>query len=147
MATTSIGSATDAGALGEQRELEHWRGAQRGEPPHVAEAKARSWLAASVLDAAIAAIITALLGLFFLGLTTDGASGPLGVNTRWGTLAVAVAVVAGVRIVLNLLSLQESQPVTFGAGRSPRTQRCCHQSGKGARGRTCRCCAGPALPF
>jgi branched-chain amino acid transport system permease protein len=116
MATTSIGSATDAGALGEQRELEHWRGAQRGEPPHVAEAKARSWLAASVLDAAIAAIITALLGLFFLGLTTDGASGPLGVNTRWGTLAVAVAVVAGVRLLLNLLFYKNPRPVRFGLG-------------------------------
>jgi branched-chain amino acid transport system permease protein len=113
----SAGSATDLGPLGEQREVEAWRSAQRGEPPRVPEARpARSWVAASLLDALVAGLIAFLLGLFFLGLTTDGA-GPLGVRTRWGTLAVAVAIVVVIRLLLNLLVFKNPRPALGGLKR------------------------------
>jgi len=113
--TESLGSATSAGPLGEQRELEHWRSAQAGEPPRVAEAKApRSWVVSSFVDAGVAGVITFMLGLFFIGLTTDGGSGPLGIRERWGMLAVAVAIVAGVRLLLNLLFYKNPRPVSVG---------------------------------
>ncbi len=109
----SLGSASDTRSLGEQRELEAMREAQRGEPPRVAQsAQGRSWVAASVKDAAIAGFITAALGLFFLGLTTDGPSGPLGIHTRWGALAIAVAIVFGVRLLLNLFLFKNPNPAS-----------------------------------
>ncbi|HWT30563.1 MAG TPA: DUF3382 domain-containing protein, partial [Propylenella sp.] len=98
------GSAADTRAPGEQRELEAWREANRSEPPYVKEAKPRaSFVVESLKDAITAGLITAALGLFFLGLTTDSRSGPLGVHSRWHVLAVAVAIVFGGRLLLNLL--------------------------------------------
>ena len=123
MATQSpLGSAADTRAPGEQRELEAWREAQRGEPPNVPEKRpARSWVVASLKDAAVAALITAALGLFFLGLTTDVGPGPLSVRARWGTLAVAVAIVFGVRLLLNVLFFK--RPARAGAATRFRTPR------------------------
>ncbi len=111
------GSAADTRAPGEQRELEAWREAQRGEPPRVKEAKpAGSFVASSLKDALIAGLITAGLGLFFLGLTTDGASGPLAVRARWHVLVIAAAIVFGVRLALNLLFFKNPHPVKIGLG-------------------------------
>jgi branched-chain amino acid transport system permease protein len=109
-AAEPLGSAADTRSPGEQRELEAWREAQRGEPPYRPEAKpARSWVASSIIDAAVAGAITAALGLFFLGLTTDVGPGPLSVRQRWGALVIAVAIVFGVRLLLNLLVYKKPQ--------------------------------------
>ena len=106
-------SASEQSPLGEQRELEAMREAQKGEPPYVREAAPRgSWVAESVKDAAIAGFITAALGLFFLGLTTDLPSGPLGIRARWGALAIAVAIVFGIRLALNLVLFKNPNPAT-----------------------------------
>jgi branched-chain amino acid transport system permease protein len=58
---------------------------------------------ASLKDAAIAGLITGALGLFFLGFTTQGGSGGVQVRWRGEVLGIAIAIVFGVRLVLNLL--------------------------------------------
>ena len=114
-ATEPLGSAADTRAVGEQREVEGWRSAQRGEPPKVKEATpAGSWVVRSLIDAAVAGLITAALGLFFIGLTTDGPSGPLAIRERWGMLATFVAIVFGVRLALNLLFYKNPSPLRIG---------------------------------
>jgi branched-chain amino acid transport system permease protein len=71
----------------------------------------------SLKDAFIAGLITAALGLFFLGWTTDGPSGPLAVHSRWPVLLTAVAIVFAARLVLNVLFFKNPNPVQIGAGR------------------------------
>src|SRR5687767_3379862 len=118
------GSAADTRAPGEQREVEAWREAQRGEPPYVQERKpAASFVVESLKDAFIAGLITAALGLFFLGWTTDGPSGPLAVHSRWPVLLTAVAIVFAARLVLNVLFFKNPNPVQIGLGKvAPRPE-------------------------
>ncbi|MEZ5839521.1 MAG: high-affinity branched-chain amino acid ABC transporter permease LivM [Hyphomicrobiales bacterium] len=68
--------------------------------------------AASLKDAAIAGAIA--LGLFgpFIGLRTTADSGGLGINTRWGALAIAVGVVFLGRLLLNLFVWKTDDPIT-----------------------------------
>ena len=103
MAAVSVGSAAKTSAIGEQRDVEAWREGQRGEPPMVQGKPRLSWPLRSAIDAAVAGAITFALGLFFIGLTTDGISGPLLIRSRWPLLLTMVAIVFGVRLLLNLL--------------------------------------------
>jgi branched-chain amino acid transport system permease protein len=111
-----VGSAASTSPLGEQRDVEAWRSAGRGEPPRapaVGKQPPRSWVADAVLDAAIAGLITAALGLFFIGMNTDGPPGQLRIYQNWGALAVAVAIVGGGRLLLNLLFFKNPNPVVL----------------------------------
>jgi branched-chain amino acid transport system permease protein len=114
---TSLGSAADTTALGEQREVEAWQSAQRGEPPQVKEKPRFSWPVQSLLDALVAGTITFALGLFFVGLTTDGVSGPLAIRSRWPLLFTLVAIVFAVRLILNLLFFKNPKPLRIAVGR------------------------------
>ena len=110
-----LGSAADTRAIGEQRELEAWREADSGARRRAPAAQpAKSWVAASIKDAGIAGLLAAALGLFFMGLTTDTGPGPLSIRTRWGALALAVAIVFGVRLLLNLLFFRNPRPPRIG---------------------------------
>jgi branched-chain amino acid transport system permease protein len=113
-ATEPVGSVTTRSPLGEQRDTEGWREAQRGEPPRVAEKPQRSWVVDSVVDAVVAGAVTFALGLFFIGLTTDLPSGPLRIDQRWGALAVAVGIVLAGRLLLNLLFFKNPRPAKVG---------------------------------
>jgi branched-chain amino acid transport system permease protein len=113
-----LGSAADTRAPAEQRELEAWREAQGGLRTHTRAPAGRSWVASSVLDAAVAGLITAGLGLFFLGLTTDVGPGPLSIRQRWGALAIAVAVVFAIRLLLNLLVYKRPGQASTGPRRT-----------------------------
>ncbi len=113
------GSAVDTKAPGAQREAEGRRSAARGEPPFKSgDQPARSWVAASLFDAAIAGLIAAALFFFFIGLTTDVPSGPLSIRTRWGLYFTIVAIVFGGRLLLNLLFFRNPNPPRIGPQRS-----------------------------
>ena len=70
----------------------------------------------SVRDAFIAALLVAVLGFFFLALKTDIAPGGLALSTRWGLWFTSIALVFGVRLGLNLLVFNRTQPAGSGAG-------------------------------
>ncbi len=72
--------------------------------------RTRKSLADSVSDAAIAALLVAVLGFFFFALRTDIATGGLALTTRWDLYFSAIAVVFAGRLALNLF--------VFGRGRS-----------------------------
>jgi branched-chain amino acid transport system permease protein len=108
---TPVDSLADTRALGEQRDVEKWREADRGEPPKVPEREpAGSWVVASIKDALVAGLVAAALGLFFIGLTTDGPSGPLAVRERWGPYAIMVGIVFGARLLLDLVFFKNPRP-------------------------------------
>jgi len=66
--------------------------------------QARSaFFATPIGDAVVAAGIAAILGVFFLGLRTDIATGGLAITTRWGLLFIAIAIVFGGRLLLTSL--------------------------------------------
>ncbi len=77
-----------------------------------ANVSASDRFAGSVKDAAIAGAIA--LGLFgpFIGLRTTADIGGLGINTRWGALAIAVGVVFLGRLLLNLFVWRTDNPIT-----------------------------------
>src|SRR5688572_11816296 len=101
-----LGSAADLRSPGAQIERESRRDAAEGEPPRKPELRPpQPLLAASLKDAALAALIAAALGLFFIGLKTEVA-GTIYVRTRWDALAIAVAVVFLGRLLLNLFFLK-----------------------------------------
>jgi branched-chain amino acid transport system permease protein len=111
-AATPPGSAADTSPLGEQRDVEGWRGAARGEPPLMpGEKPARSWVANSVIDAAVAGLIAAALFLFFIGLSTNVPSGPLSIRTHWQIYFTIIAIVFGGRLLLNLLFFKNPDPI------------------------------------
>lgn len=68
--------------------------------------------AASLKDAAMAAFLAAVLGFFFLALRTDIVPGGLAITTRWGLWFTAIAIVFGVRLLLNLFVFKTDRPVT-----------------------------------
>jgi branched-chain amino acid transport system permease protein len=117
VATTS-GSAADIFPPGAEREAEDRRQALRGEPPLLpGEKKRRSWIADSVIDAAIAASIAAALFLFFIGMSTDVPSGPLAIRSRWDLYAAIIAGVFGGRLLLNLVFFRNPDPPRIGMRR------------------------------
>ncbi|KGF67862.1 hypothetical protein LL06_20030 [Hoeflea sp. BAL378] len=71
-------------------------------------------MADSVKDAAIAALLVAVLGFFFLALRTDIGTGGLDLTTRWGLWFIAIAITFGVRLALNLFVFKAARPVTRG---------------------------------
>ena len=71
-------------------------------------------MAASLKDAFLAALLTGVLGFFFLGLKTDIAPGGLVLNTRWGLYITAIAIVFFGRVALNVFVFRTDKPVTSG---------------------------------
>src|SRR5690606_18716413 len=71
-----------------------------------------SKIAGSLRDAAVAAFITGVLGLFFIGLRTDIAPGGLDLTMRWGAWFVSILVVFAGRLALNLLVFRADNPLT-----------------------------------
>ncbi|MEP3436267.1 MAG: high-affinity branched-chain amino acid ABC transporter permease LivM [Hoeflea sp.] len=71
-------------------------------------------MAESVKDAAIAAILVAVLGFFFFALRTDIVTGGLELTYRWGLWFIAIAITFGVRLLLNLFVFKATKPVTSG---------------------------------
>ena len=102
MAPSPLGSAADTRAPGEQREIEAWRDAAKGEPPRKPEPLARSGMGRALKEAGLAALLTGVLGFFFLGLKTEIGPGGLFIITRWEVLLVAVALVFAGRLLLTL---------------------------------------------
>ncbi|MCP1337005.1 high-affinity branched-chain amino acid ABC transporter permease LivM [Futiania mangrovi] len=90
-------SADEFTPVGEQIEREK-RGRQRLVPPDAGPGT----LAASLKDAAIAAFLVGVLGVFFIGIRTDIEPGGLEITTRWGAWIVSILVVFGGRLALNL---------------------------------------------
>jgi len=71
-------------------------------------------MAESVKDAAIAALLVAVLGFFFFALRTDIATGGLEMTYRWGLWFTAIAIVFAGRLLLNLFVFKATKPVTSG---------------------------------
>ncbi|WP_428650328.1 high-affinity branched-chain amino acid ABC transporter permease LivM [Roseibium sp.] len=71
-------------------------------------------MAESVKDAAMAALLAAVLGFFFFALRTDIGTGGLDLTYRWGLWFIAIAIVFGVRLLLNLFIFKAAKPVTSG---------------------------------
>ncbi len=69
-------------------------------------------VASSVKDAAIAALLTGVLGFYFLALKTDIAPGGLVLSTRWGLFITAIIIVFAGRLALNLFVFRTDKPVT-----------------------------------
>lgn len=69
-------------------------------------------MAESVKDAAIAAILVAVLGFFFLALRTDIVTGGLELTYRWGLWFTAIAIVFAGRLLLNLFVFKATKPIT-----------------------------------
>jgi branched-chain amino acid transport system permease protein len=69
-----------------------------------------SRLAGALREAAIAGILVGVLGFFFLGIKTTIAPGGLALSTRWGLLITAMALVFGVRLLLNLFVFDRRGP-------------------------------------
>jgi branched-chain amino acid transport system permease protein len=69
-------------------------------------------MAESVKDAAIAAVLVAVLGFFFLALRTDIVTGGLDLTYRWGLWFTAIAIVFAGRLLLNLFVFKAKKPVT-----------------------------------
>jgi branched-chain amino acid transport system permease protein len=68
-----------------------------------------SWAMTALYDALAAGAIATAMGLFFIGMTSD--TGPLRVVTRWSYLVIAVALVIGIRHVLNVAFVRNPRPV------------------------------------
>ncbi len=88
--------------------------AYAGEPPAVGGRPPADRIAASIKDSAIAAIITLALAAPLVGLETVavGASSNLQLDTHWGSVAIAVAVVFFGRLLLNVFVWKAERPVT-----------------------------------
>ncbi|MDP2733395.1 MAG: DUF3382 domain-containing protein, partial [Hoeflea sp.] len=71
-------------------------------------------MADSVKDAAIAALLVAVLGFFFFALRTDIGTGGLDLTYRWGMWFTAIAIVFAGRLLLNLFVFKTAKPVTSG---------------------------------
>ncbi len=85
-----------------------------GEPPAVAAVPVGDRLVSSLKDSALAAIITFALAAPLVGLETVavGASSNLRLNTHWGSVAIAVAVVFFGRLLLNVFVWKAERPLT-----------------------------------
>jgi branched-chain amino acid transport system permease protein len=107
MATTVDAPTAENRPAGAQRDLEEQRRAplKTGEDP-------QNTLAASLKDAAAAALLAGVLGFFFLALRTEIAPGGLDVSARWGLWLASMAVVFAGRLLLNLFVFKTRRPVT-----------------------------------
>ncbi len=77
--------------------------------------KKDSIMIASLKDAGIAALITLGLAVFMIGLKTNPGAGGLNIESRWLAVAISVAIVFGVRFLLNVLFWKSGRPL-FGSG-------------------------------
>ncbi len=68
--------------------------------------------AASLKDAALAALLAGVLGFYFLALRTDIATGGLVLSTRWVLFFIAIAIVFAGRLALNLFVFKTERPIT-----------------------------------
>ena len=80
----------------------------------MASAPKSGLMADSVKDAAVAAILVAVLGFFFLALRTDIVTGGLDLTYRWGLWFTAIAITFGIRLLLNLYVFKTTKPITGG---------------------------------
>ena len=88
---TAVGAPTaENRPAGAQRDLEEARRA-----PLRAREQPGNTLAGSIKDAAGAALLAGVLGLFFLGMRTEIAPGGLDIFPRWGLWLTSIAVVFG----------------------------------------------------
>lgn len=69
-------------------------------------------LLASVINAAQAALLVAVLGFFFLALRTRIATDGLELETRWILYISAIVIVFGGRLALNLFVFNTDKPIT-----------------------------------
>ncbi|WP_428697611.1 high-affinity branched-chain amino acid ABC transporter permease LivM [Stappia sp.] len=69
-------------------------------------------LAGSVKDAAVGALVAFGLFSMMIGMRTEVDVGGLAIEYRWGAVAMAVAVVFGGRLLLNLFVWKSEKPVT-----------------------------------
>jgi hypothetical protein len=118
-----LGSRRDTRPLGEQRELEAWREAHRARPRAADEAPAALGRELRFRTRRLPAASPRRSGLFFLGPDHGCRAGPLSVRQRWGALVIAVAIVFGVRLLLNLLVYKKPQSAVglqAALGASPR---------------------------
>jgi branched-chain amino acid transport system permease protein len=88
--------------------------AYAGEPPAVTPMLSGDLLTASLKDSAVAALITLALAGPLVGLETVavGASSNLRLDTHWGSVAIAVAIVFFGRLLLNVFVWKAERPVT-----------------------------------
>jgi branched-chain amino acid transport system permease protein len=88
--------------------------AYAGEPPAVTPMLSGDLLTASLKDSAVAALITLALAGPLVGLETVavGASSNLRLDTHWGSVAIAVAVVFFGRLLLNVFVWKAERPIT-----------------------------------
>ncbi|MBP0437781.1 high-affinity branched-chain amino acid ABC transporter permease LivM [Tianweitania sediminis] len=66
----------------------------------------------TLIDAVGAALLTGVLGFFFLALRTEIAPGGLDITTRWVLWFTAVAIVFVGRLLLNLFVFRTERPIT-----------------------------------
>lgn len=85
---------------------------ERRAVPARTEAGEETGLVPSLRDAALAALLTGVLGFFFLALRTDIAPGGLALSARWGLWLTAIAIVFIGRLLLNLFVFRTEKPVT-----------------------------------
>ncbi|MAW84947.1 MAG: branched-chain amino acid ABC transporter permease [Phyllobacteriaceae bacterium] len=85
---------------------------ERRDAPEIVPAKDPNSMAESLRDAFLAALLTGVLGFFFLGLRTDIAPGGLVLTTRWGLFIAAIVIVFAGRLALNIFVFKTHKPVT-----------------------------------
>lgn len=105
-AKTNVPAASNRPA-GAQREAERGRQA-----PNIVAAPEKNKLKDSLRDAAMAAMLVAVLGLFFIGVRTDIAPGGLDLKMRWTAWIVSILVVFAGRLALNIFVFQAHTPAT-----------------------------------
>jgi branched-chain amino acid transport system permease protein len=102
MANATEESAVDTGPVGAEIEDERRARAFAGEPPFAVHPSGRGRVAAAVKDAVIAGFVALAMSGPMIGLRTETAVGGLSLSGHWGLVAIAVAVVFGGRLILNL---------------------------------------------
>jgi branched-chain amino acid transport system permease protein len=99
--------------VGAQRDAE-----SQGAAPLKVETRDPNGFMQSVKDAAMAAFLAGVLGLFFLAVRSDIAPGGLALTARWGLWFTAIAIVFAGRLALNLFVFKTDRPVTGFLGRA-----------------------------
>src|SRR5690606_2868147 len=80
-------------------------------------AMAENKIAASLKDAAVGALVAFALFALLMGMRTNVDVGGLSIEYRWGAVAIAVAIVFGGRLLLNLFVWKADSPATATLGR------------------------------
>lgn len=114
MAASKTGMpASEQRPVGAQAKREDRREASQNVPQ---AAPGANKLQNSLRDAAMTALLVAVLGFFLIGLRTEIAPGGLDVTMRWTAWIVSVLVVFGFRLALNLFVFQAARPATQSLG-------------------------------